>query len=45
LALARRWLGRAVKQIDERKDPDSPEMRRLRLLRAEAEALLKPSKP
>jgi hypothetical protein len=38
-ALARRWLAQAVKQID------SAEMRGLRALRAEAEALLKPSKP
>jgi WD40 repeat protein/tRNA A-37 threonylcarbamoyl transferase component Bud32 len=44
-ALARRWLAQAVKQIDAMKKPDSPEMKRLRDLRAEAEALLKPSKP
>jgi hypothetical protein len=40
--LAHRWLAQAVKQIDAIKDTDSPEMRRLRLLRAEVEALLKP---
>jgi hypothetical protein len=41
-ALARRWLAQAVKQIDARKDADSPEMKRLRDLLAEDEALLKP---
>jgi hypothetical protein len=45
-ALARKWLARAVEQIDAMKDATEEERERWRLMRQEeAEALLKPPKP